>query len=168
MSLIILWRRGSTTFGMQDRQTSLLWLPLVSTLCFPFHSLLGLARYVGRTRHGKLVHLLKVCLQTGDPEVGLGDYSQGVRVGPGTRMPRLPALFRPKRKWRLARQQDPLDYFEQSVDPGSVWRRNYASLATFEEQVLEVMHDQASRGQLLVYSEAEAHGGYTRTWWSHH
>ena len=29
----------------------------------------------------------------GDPEVGLGEYAQGVRVGPGTRMPRLPALF---------------------------------------------------------------------------
>ena len=93
---------------------------------------------------------LHVLLQlAGDPEVGLGEYSQGVRVGPGARMPRLPALFRPKRKWRRA-------YLEQSIDPGSVWRRNYASLATFEEQVLEVMHDQASRGQLLVYSEAEA------------
>ena len=39
---------------------------------------------------------------------------------------------------------------------GSVWRRNYASLTTFEEQVLEVMHDQ----QLLVYSEAEARRAY--------
>ena len=75
-------------------------------------------------------------------------------------MPRLPALFRPKRKWRLASQQDPLDYLEQSTDPGSVWRRNCASLATFEEQVLEVMHDQASIGQLLVYSEAEARRTY--------
>ena len=28
-----------------------------------------------------------------DPEVGLGDYAQGVKVGPGTRMPRLPALY---------------------------------------------------------------------------
>ena len=100
---------------------------------------------------------LHVLLQlAGDPEMGLGEYSQGVRVGPGTRMPRLLALFRPKRKWRLSSQQDPLDYLEQSIDPGSVWRRNNASLATSEEQVLEVMHDQASRGQLLVYSEAEA------------
>ena len=29
-----------------------------------------------------------------DPEVGLGEYAQGVRVGPGARMPRLPALFK--------------------------------------------------------------------------
>ena len=28
-----------------------------------------------------------------DPEVGLGDYSCGVRVGPGVRLPRLPALY---------------------------------------------------------------------------
>ena len=45
-----------------------------------------------------------------DPETGPGEYSQGVRVGPGTRMPRLPALYRPKKKWRLASQVDPLDY----------------------------------------------------------
>ena len=32
-----------------------------------------------------------------DPEVGLGEYAQGVKVGPGTRMPRLPALYKPKK-----------------------------------------------------------------------
>ena len=32
-----------------------------------------------------------------DPEVGLGEYSQGVKVGPGTRMPRLPALYKSKK-----------------------------------------------------------------------
>ena len=32
-----------------------------------------------------------------DPEIGLGDYAQGVRVGPGTRMPRLPALYKAKK-----------------------------------------------------------------------
>ena len=37
-----------------------------------------------------------------DPEIGIGAYSPGVRVGPGIRMPRLPALYRPKRRWRLS------------------------------------------------------------------
>ena len=117
-----------------------------------------LERQVGDRSEVPIDHrFLHVLLRlAGDPEVGLGEYSQGVRVGPGTRMPRLPAFFRPKRKWRLASQQDPLDYLEQSTDPGSVWRRNYASQATFEEQELEVLHDQAAWGQLLVYSEAEA------------
>ena len=91
-----------------------------------------------------------------DPETGLGEYSQGVKVGPGTRMPRLPALYRPKKKWRLASQVDPVDYLEQATDPGEVWRRNYSTLETFEQQVLEVMHDQASRGQFLVLSETKA------------
>ena len=36
-----------------------------------------------------------------DPEVGLGEYAHGVKVGPGTRMPRLPAVYKPKKKWRL-------------------------------------------------------------------
>ena len=91
-----------------------------------------------------------------DPESGLGDFSQGLRVGPGTRMPRLPALYRPKRKLRLASQQDPLDYLEQTIDPEGVWRRNYSSLAEYEDQVLDVMHDQASRGQLLVFTQLDA------------
>ena len=40
----------------------------------------------------------------------LGDAPQGVRVGPGSRMPRLPALYWPKKKWRLASQLDPRAY----------------------------------------------------------
>ena len=67
-----------------------------------------------------------------------------------------PALYRPKRKWCLASQHDPLDYLEQTSEPGGVWRRNYSTLEAYEDQVLEVMHDQASRGQLLVLSETEA------------
>ena len=42
-----------------------------------------------------------------DPDVGLGNFSRGVRVGPGARMPRLPALYKPMKKWRLADQADP-------------------------------------------------------------
>ena len=100
---------------------------------------------------------LQLLLQlSGDPEVGLGEYSQGVRFGPGTRMPRLRALYKPKRKWRLASQYDPNDYLEKVAEQSSVWRQNYSSLETFETQVLEVMHDQASRGQVLVLTEVEA------------
>ena len=95
-----------------------------------------------------------------DPEVGLGEYAQGVKVGPGTRMPRLPALYKPKKKWRLPSQVDPLDYLEYAPDRSGVWRRNYASLREFESQVLEVMHDQAARGQIIVMTESEARSRY--------
>ena len=95
-----------------------------------------------------------------DPEVGLGEYAQGVKVGPGTRMPRLPALYKPKKKWRLPSQVDPLDYLEYAPDRSGVWRRNYATLRESESQVLEVMHDQASGGQIIVMTESEARSRY--------
>ena len=91
-----------------------------------------------------------------DPEVGLGEYAQGVRVGLGARMPRLPALVKPKKKWRLPSQADPLDYLEHAPDRSGVWRRNYSTLQEFESQVLEVMYDQAARGQIIVMTETEA------------
>ena len=71
-------------------------------------------------------------------------------------MPRLPALFKPKKKWRLASQVDPLDYLEHAPDKEGIWRRNYSTLHAFEEQVLEVMYDQASRGQ--IYSPGREGG----------
>ena len=50
-----------------------------------------------------------------------------------------------------------LDYLEGSTDlKTSVWRRNYSTLQPLEQQVLDVMHDQATRGQVLVLSETEA------------
>ena len=96
-----------------------------------------------------------------ESRMGLGDYAQGVRVGPGTRMPRLPALYKPKKKWRLASQADALDYLEHAPDKEGVWRRNYSSLQAYEQQVLEVMYDQAARGQIIIMTEEEAKKRYT-------
>ena len=79
-----------------------------------------------------------------DPETGLGDYSQGGRVG---RAPGCPgyqhSTIRSASGALLAH-----DYLEQVAEQGSVWR--------FESQVLDVMHNQATRGQVLVFSELEA------------
>ena len=55
-----------------------------------------------------------------DPEAALGSFAGGVRAGPGVRLPRLPALYRPKRKWRLADQADPCDYQEEEL-LGTCW-----------------------------------------------
>ena len=128
--------------------------------------LLGIASHHGFRMNGKpgdrtdvpiIFRFLQMLLQIADGSGDrLGDYSRGVRVGPGTRMPRLPALFRPKKKWRLASQFDPLDCLEGSTDSSTVWRRNYSTLQPLEQKVLDVMHDQATRGQVLVLSETEA------------
>ena len=53
-----------------------------------------------------------------DPEVALGSFAREARVGPRARLPRLPALYRPKRKWRLADQEDPEDYREEQLGGG--------------------------------------------------
>ena len=82
---------------------------------------------------------LDLLLRTaGDPEVGLGEYAQGVRVGPGVRMPRLPALYRQKKRWRIPEQSDPLDYLECPKEEVVTWRRNYSSLEQWKEKALEV------------------------------
>ena len=79
-----------------------------------------------------------------------------MRIGVGARLPRLPALYKRKRKWRLSTQADPSEYLELKAGSEGVWRSNYASIRELEDKVEEVMEDQASRGQLLKYTEAEA------------
>ena len=95
----------------------------------------------------------------GDPEVHLGDFSLGVRVGPGARLPRLPALYPAKKRWRLTEQGDPRNYLEQ-VNTVSMWRTNCASLDVFSDKVLTVLEDQAARGQVIKMTEHEAHQRY--------
>ena len=41
-----------------------------------------------------------------DPEVAIGSFAEGVRVGPGVPLPRLPALYKAKKRWRLPEQSD--------------------------------------------------------------
>ena len=84
-------------------------------------------------RDYRLLELLLEVAQ--DPEVSIGSFAGGVRVGPGVRMPQLPALYRPKRRWRLPAQSDPLDYLEEAIEGDQVWRRNYSTLAELSEQV---------------------------------
>ena len=96
---------------------------------------------------------------TGDPEVHLGNFSLGVRVGPGARLPGLPGLYPVKQRWRLSEQCDPRNYLEQ-VDTVGMWRTNYASLDVFSDKVLAVLEDQAARGQVIKMTVHEARQRY--------
>ena len=87
-------------------------------------------------------------------------FSQGVRVGPSVRMPRLPALYRPKRKWRAA-QSDPSNYQEEEAAClESSWRSNDPSVSEHTERAVKVLEDQTSRGQLIKLPKAEARARY--------
>ena len=71
---------------------------------------------------------LDLLLRTaGDPEVGLGEYAQGVRVQRARGWRDCLRFTNPERKWRLASQMDSFDYLEHSPDQGGVWRRNYST-----------------------------------------
>ena len=100
---------------------------------------------------------LQLLLQAAsDPEAGIGKFARGVRVGPGVRLPRLPALYAKKRKWKLAEQSKPDDWQEDLANDGGCWRQNYSTLWHYEKQVIQVLEDQADRGQVLKLSEGEA------------
>ena len=91
-----------------------------------------------------------------DPEVNLGSFAGGVRVGPGVRMPRLPALFTKKKRWMLPDQADPMAYQEERAAEEGVWRQNYSSLAEWSGECVKILDDQAEREQVLKMSEVEA------------
>ena len=90
-----------------------------------------------------------------DPEVSISAFAQGVRVGPGSRMPRCPRLYAKKRKWRIPEQREQVEVDELLATQG-VWNKNYSTLLSFRKEVEEVLRDQANRGQVLIFSEAEA------------
>ena len=48
----------------------------------------------------RFLHLLLSASE--DPEVGRGEFSRGVRIGPGTRLPRLPAIYAAKKRMEVA------------------------------------------------------------------
>ena len=95
-----------------------------------------------------------------DPEVSLGDFARGVRVGPGARLPRQPALYPAKKKWSLKEKYDGADYLTPVDDEEATWRKNHSSIEPWVERVLEVLEDQSSRGQVLKLTETEARGRF--------
>ena len=100
--------------------------------------------------------LVDLLLRTaGDPEIGLGEYSTHKESGSDRERGCQGCLHSTSRRKNGASLL-PLDYLEHSADQGGVWRRNCSTLQAFEEQVLEVMHDQATRGQIIVLTETEA------------
>ena len=87
---------------------------------------------------------------------GVGRFRGRGSCGIGCSASRVPTLYPRKKKWRLPRQTDPLDYTEENDMSESFWRQNDSSLEEYEEQVLDVMIDQAKCAQFLRLLEEEA------------
>ena len=91
-----------------------------------------------------------------DKLMSTGKIARGVKVGPGVGLPRLPALYRPKRRWTLAGQGNLDDDMEESHDTETVWRSNCPTVDELAEKVEEVLEDQVKRGQVVKLSEEDA------------
>ena len=90
-----------------------------------------------------------------NPEVHLGDFARGFQLGPGVKMPRLPALYRRKVKWALPSQRDPASCLADR-DPDGVHLSNYSSVGPLQDKVREVLEDQMTRGQVIKRTETQA------------
>ena len=53
-----------------------------------------------------------------DPEVSIASFAQGLRVGPGSRMPRCLRLHAKKKKWRIPEQREQVDVGEVLATQG--------------------------------------------------
>ena len=104
----------------------------------------------------RFIELLLVAAR--DPEVAIGSFAEGVRVGPEVRLPRLPALYKAMKK--LPEQSDPLLHMENGETGEHAWRNNYPAVASLSAEVTEVLEDQARRGQVVKLSESDARREY--------
>ncbi len=108
------------------------------------------------------VRLLQAMLRdAGDPDwQGMSHFCRGIRVGVGARLPRTPAVFRRKRHWRLAGQEDKEAWKLASVE--SVWRDNYTSAKDHVSEIGRQLDECVDNGWAIKLSEAEAAGRFPK------
>ena len=100
---------------------------------------------------------LRAC---GDPDWQvMQHYALGVRIGVGVRLPRTPAVFPRKRRWKLPEQCDPEAYLTQKSYE-ACWCANYKSAAVHLDSVRQMLDTWAEKGEALKLSEATAREQY--------
>ena len=95
------------------------------------------------------IRLIQALLrEAGDPDwKGMDWFAKGIRIGVGVRLPRTPAVFSRKQKWRLPDQSDPEMWKKPSTD--SVWRDNYKSAKGEEKEIERQLSDMTDRDLCL-------------------
>ena len=97
--------------------------------------------------------------QIKDPERDLSDFADGVLVGVGCKMPRVPAVNSRKRKWKLKEQEDSDGYQWYEPARGSD-NKNYSSAAELDEAVEDQLEQSVTKGQAFRSTEEEASERY--------
>ncbi len=149
---------------------------LVDTDPFPQHDLADLAEYAmtlyddevgggARPREGDLPQVIRVRLlqsilrDAGDPDwKGMTQFAAGIRLGVGRRMPRTPAVYKRKRRWRIPEQADAEGWDGQSVS--GVWRDNYRSAKGQRAEVKRQLEEHVAQGIAFKLAPSEAIARY--------
>ncbi len=94
----------------------------------------------------------------GDPDYrAIEHFGRGVRIGVGVKLPRTPAVYARKRRWRLEGQADPdFDLLAEREALGEAWRENYASAKLHDKAILEQLEDAVERGMAVRLTVEEA------------
>ena len=102
------------------------------------------------------VRLLQAILrEAGDPDAnGMDHFGRGIRVGVGCRLPRTPAVFERKRRWRLDGQSDRSAWERPSVN--TVWQDNYRSAKDQAAELEHQLKECHSKGWALRLEHGEA------------
>ena len=108
------------------------------------------------------VRLLQAILRLpGDPDPAvISDYATGVRLGVGVKMPRAPAVFARKRRWKYAEQE----YADRRDinDIEATWRDNYKSVQLHVDEVEAQWEDLVKRHLAFKLTPQEAEGRFPR------
>ncbi len=91
----------------------------------------------------------------GDPDPGaMNHFARGVRLGVGSRLPRTPAVYERKMRWRMPEQSAATP--EDVVSTEAVWRDNYRSARQCSDAVEKQLEDHYNRGMALKVPAARA------------
>ncbi len=106
------------------------------------------------------VRLLQAILKSAeDPDWrGMDLLAQGIRLGVGCRLPRTPAVFERKRRWRIPGQEDPEGWRDDTVE--SVWRDNYQSATDQSAELERQLQECYDVGWALRMTAEEASATY--------
>ena len=97
--------------------------------------------------------------QAGDAEKQVPDFADGVRVGVGFKLPRVPAVYPRKRKWSLKEQEDPEAHLWQEQTWGAD-NKNYSSAAELAEALEVQLELSVTKGHAFKLTEWEAREKY--------
>ncbi len=124
------------------------------------------ARGGARVQDGDLpqpvrIRLLQAILrEAGDPDAsGMTHFAKGIWLGVGKKLPRTPAVFERKVKWRLTEQAQ-LHAYEPCV--ASHWRENYKTAVMHEAAIAEQLEAQVAKGHAIKLTPTEAKRRFPR------